>query len=136
MLSSTYERANRRCILILTAVAATVVSLFAIVPGASASTVSSATFTGGNGTVTSGGVLYGKSGGSLTLTVSTSSDTKCVDVTGAFTGHQTSATAKSTWTFTQLTAGAGDGLQTVTTAASPNFNNNNNQCTGQSQNPG
>jgi hypothetical protein len=138
MSNSTNERAGRRRLLGLTAagVAATVVSFFVIVPGASASTVSSATFTGGSGTVTWGGVLYAKSGGALTLTVNTSADTKCVDVTGAFTGHQTSASAKSTWTFTPLTAGAGDGLQTVTSAASPNFNANNFQCTGQSQNPG
>jgi hypothetical protein len=97
-----------------------------------ASTVRSATFTGGVGTTSAGGILYAKNGGALTLTVATSSDTKCVDVTGAFTGHQTSSTAKSSWTFS-FTAGTGDGVQTVTAAASPNFNANN--CTGQSQSP-
>src|SRR5213080_3377229 len=75
---------------------------------AGASSVTSAVFTGGTGTVSSGGTLYAKQGGALTLTVNTSSDTKCVDVAGAFTGHQTSATAKSTWTFTPITAGVGD----------------------------
>ena len=98
------------------------------------STVSSASFTGTAGTVSAGGTLYAKQGGALTLTVDTSSDTKCVDITGGYTGHQTSTTAKSTWTFS-FTAGTGDGVQTVVAAASPNFNQNNFQCTGQSQNP-
>src|SRR5438067_12789403 len=98
-----------------------------------ASTVSSAVFTGGAGTASVGGTLYAKNGGALTLTVNTSSDTKCVEVTGAFTARQTSSTAKSTWTFS-FTAGAGDGAQAATAAASPNSNADN--CTGQSQNPG
>ncbi len=59
----------------------------------------------------------------------TSSDTKCVDVTGAATlPRQTSSTAKRNWTFT-TTAPAGNGVQAFTVAASPNFNNNN--CSGQ-----
>jgi hypothetical protein len=94
------------------------------------SSVSSASFTAG-GVVVSG-VRYAKDGQSVTLTVGTSSDTKCVEVTGAHTSRQTSTTAKSTWTFS-FTAGSGDGSQSVTAAASPNFNANN--CTGQSQNP-
>jgi len=96
------------------------------------STVSSAAFSGGAGTASVGGTLYAKNGGALTLSVTTSSDTKCVQVTGAFTARQTSNNAKSSWTF-NFTAGAGDGVQTVTAAASPNFNANN--CTGQSQSP-
>jgi hypothetical protein len=109
-------------VLLLSSLASTVTAL--------GSTVSSATFSGGAGTVSVGGTLYAKNGGALTLTVSASSDTKCVAVTGAFTDRQTSSTAKSTWTFT-FTAPAGDGIQTVTAAASPSFNANN--CTGQSQ---
>ncbi len=97
-------------------------------PGAAASTVASATFSGGTGTATTGGVLYAKAGASLTLTVVTSSDTKCVQVSGAFASKQTSATAKSSWSFV-TTAPAGEGTQAVTVAASPNFNANN--CTGQ-----
>src|SRR6266700_432480 len=81
-----------------------------------ASSVSSAAFTGGAGTVSVGGTLYAKNGGALTLTVTTSSDTQCVDVAGAFTGHQQSSTAKSTWTFS-FTAGSGDGAQAVTATA-------------------
>jgi hypothetical protein len=99
-------------------------------PAAFASNVSGAVFTGGAGTFTSGGALYAKQGGALTLTVNASSDTKCVDVAGAFTGHDQSATAKSTWVFT-FTAPGGDGLQSVTAAASPSFNGQG-KCTGSS----
>ncbi|MCU1575804.1 MAG: hypothetical protein JWP70_508, partial [Leifsonia sp.] len=88
---------------------------------AAGSTVTSATFTGGTGTVSSGGTLYAKQGGALTLTVITSNDTQCVDVAGAFTAHSESSTAKSNWTFTK-TAGAGDGVQAVTVTASKNAN--------------
>src|SRR4051794_16230695 len=66
-----------------------------------ASSVTSAVFTGGAGTVSVGGTVYAKQGGALTLTVVTSSDTQCVAVTGAATlPRQTSSTAKSNWTFT------------------------------------
>ena len=96
---------------------------------ASASSVSSAVFSGGSGTVTVGGTLYAKQGAALTLTVVTSSDTKCVDVTGAATlPRQTSAAAKTNWTFT-TTAPSGNSAQAFTVAASPNFNANN--CSGQ-----
>ena len=98
-----------------------------------ASTVSSATFTGGAGTASVSGTLYARSGASLTLTVVTSNDTTCVDVTGSFTVTQTSATAKTTWIF-PFTAPVGDGLRSVTAAASPNINPQG-KCTGQSQTP-
>src|SRR2546421_9694168 len=54
-------------------------AMLALIPwsSAGASTVSTATFSGGAGTVTVGGTLYAKNGGVLTLTVNTSSDTKC-----------------------------------------------------------
>ncbi len=102
-----------------------------ISPAFASNFTTTAAFTGGSGTVNVGGVLYAKSGGALTLTVTTSaSDTRCVDVAGAFTARQQSATAKSTWTF-PVTAGAGDGAQAVTAAASPNFNGQG-RCTGSS----
>src|SRR5436309_575393 len=108
-------------------------TLVAFVLGAApafGSTVSSAVFSGGSGTVTNGGSLYAKSGASLTLSVTTSSDTKCVAVTGAFTARQTSGTGKFSWTFPfTAPSNAPDGVQTVTAAASSNFNSNN--CTGQ-----
>ncbi|TQM64565.1 hypothetical protein FBY41_0934 [Humibacillus xanthopallidus] len=100
------------------------------VTAASAASVSSAGFTGGTGTVSVGTTLYAKQGAVLTLTVTTSSDTQCVDVAGAFTAHQESPTAKSSWTFT-TTAGSGDGIRAITAAASPNFNSQG-KCSGNS----
>lgn len=97
-------------------------------PAAFASSVSSAVFSG-TGTVAVAGTVYARAGTALTLTVTTSSDTKCVDVAGAAPlGRQTATTAKTGWVFT-TTAPAGNGAQAFTVAASPNFNNN--QCTGQ-----
>jgi hypothetical protein len=100
--------------------------------GALGSTVSSAAFGGGAGTVSVGGTLYAKQGAALTLTVNTSSDTQCVDITGAYADHQTSTRGKSSWTFS-FTAGSGDGLQKVTAAAYANFNGT--KCTGTSSPP-
>src|SRR4051812_31895859 len=94
------------------------------VAGASASSVSSAVFSGGAGTVSVGGTLYAKQGAALTLAVGTSSDTQCVTVTGATAvPRQTSSTGKSNWTFT-TTAPAGNGAQAFTVGASSNFNAN------------
>jgi hypothetical protein len=98
---------------------------------ASASSVSAAGFTGGSGTLVVNGTLYAKQGGALTLTVTTSSDTKCVAVSGALAAMQLSDTAKTSWTFA-FTAGTGDGSRAVTVAASPGFNNPRTSCTGQS----
>jgi hypothetical protein len=94
--------------------------------------VVSASFSGGANTVSVGGTLYAKNGGALTLTVNTSPDTQCVELAGAHTARQTSATPKSSWTF-DFTAGNGDGIQTVTAAAFSNFNAT--KCTGQSKDP-
>lgn len=99
-------------------------------PVSFASGVSSAAFSGGANTVTVGGVVYAKNGGALTLTVMTSNDTKCVDVSGAFTAHQQSSSAQSSWTFS-FTAGSGDGARSVSIVASPGFNAQN-KCTGSS----
>ncbi len=97
-------------------------------PPAFAASVSVAAFTGGAGTAVVGGTLYARSGGALTLSLTTSSDTKCVQVSGAHTAEQRSSTAKSSWTFA-FSAGSGDGVQTITATARPDFNQNN--CTGQ-----
>ena len=99
-------------------------------PAAYASTVSAATFSGGSGTVLVGTTLYAKNGAVVTLTVTASNDTKCVEVDGSFSAIQTSAAAKTSWTFT-TTAGAVDGARAVTAAASPNVNPQG-KCTGQS----
>ncbi len=99
-------------------------------PAAFASTVSTAVFSGGTGTVLVGSTLYAKNGASVTLTVTTSNDTKCVEVAGtAFDAAQKSQTAKSTWTF-PTTAGSIEGSRAVTAAASPNVNPQG-KCTGQ-----
>jgi hypothetical protein len=116
---------------VLLAIASSLVAPHGIVP-AFGSTVSSASFSGGAGTAVVSGTLYAKNGGALTLSVTTSSDTKCVEVAGVHTARQTSTTAKSSWSFS-FTSGTGNGIQTVTASASPNFNANN--CTGQSQSP-
>ena len=104
-------------------------ALLVLIVGGTAlgSSVSSASFTAGGAVVS--GTRYAKQGQTITLTVATSSDTKCVQITGAHTAKQRNNTAQSSWTF-NFTAGSGDGLQTVTAAASPNFNATN--CTGQS----
>lgn len=101
------------------------------VPPAYAVTASAA-FTGGAGTTSVGGTLYAKSGGALTLTVSTSNDTQCISgVPTGFTGAVTSTTGKSSWIFTG-TAVAGDGVRSFTIGASEKANNGNGNCSGQS----
>src|SRR5689334_11004441 len=87
-----------RLTVVVSMVAALLTPLATVTP-AYASTVGSAVFTGGAGTVSVGGTLYAKNGGALTLTVTTSSDTQCVALSGAHTGRQTSTSAKSSWTF-------------------------------------
>ena len=98
-----------------------------------AASVTGATFSGGTGTATVGGVLYAKQGAALTLTVTTDNTTKCVRVTdGTNTVDQTSAALKTSWTFTTglplFTAGPGDGVKSVTATAFRNFNGQN-KCT-------
>ena len=80
---------------------------------ADAASVTAASFSGSSGTTTVGGVTYAKQGGALTLNVTTSNDTQCVVVSGAHSGTQTSRSPQSAWSF-GLTAGAGDGVRTVT----------------------
>src|SRR4051794_27858986 len=94
------SKRSRFSVVAVIAAVATVLGGMSFAP-AYASSVTSAVFTGGTGTVSVGGTLYAKQGATLTLTVVTSSDTKCVEVTGAATlPRQTSSTAKSNWTFT------------------------------------
>jgi hypothetical protein len=82
--------------------------LSVLAPAAQATTVSSAVFTGGAGTVSVGGTLYGRQGGALTLTVATDSQARCVNV-GGFATAQTSTVPKTSWVFSG-TAPAGDGV--------------------------
>lgn len=96
-----------------------------------ASSVSSAVFTGSTGSALVNGTLYARQGTALTLTVDTSSDTKCVEVAGtALNITSTSPTGKSRWTFATV-AGAGEGAQAATAAASPNVSAQG-KCTGPS----
>jgi hypothetical protein len=92
---------------------------------AQGASVVSASFSGGSFTDASG-TVYAKQNAALTLSVTTDNTTKCVRVTdGTTTVEQTSATAKTSWSFSGgalFTAGAGDGVKTVTATAFRNFN--------------
>ena len=88
--------------------------------GAFGAAVDNASFSGGANTVVVGRHDLREAGWALTLTVTTSDDTKCVELTGAHTAPGCVG-AKTNWTF-NLTAGAGNGLQTVTAEANKNFN--------------
>ena len=102
----------------------TAVLLLAIA-GSSAfgASVSSASFSGGAGTVNVGGTLYAESGGALSLTVNTGNNARCVDVSGAHTARQTSASPQTSWTFS-FTAGAGDGARQVNITVGEGSNSN------------
>ncbi len=60
-----------------------------------AASVSGASFTAGG--VVVNGVRYAKSGGSLTLGVTTDNTTQCVELTGSHTATQTSDKVKTDW---------------------------------------
>jgi hypothetical protein len=92
-----------------------------------AASVSSATFNGGPGTAVVGGTLFARKMQTVTLNVTTTSDTKCVAVSGAHSSTQKSNSGQSSWTF-GFTTGNGDGLQSVQVQAFPNSQGNN--CTG------
>ncbi|QIG38267.1 hypothetical protein G5T42_01225 [Microbacterium sp. 4R-513] len=95
--------------------------------------MSSAAFSGGSGTVTVADTLFAKTGANVTLTVKTADGVKCVEVAGAMTGVQASATVGSSWTFA-TTAPSGDGVKAVSVVASEKSvtNNNKTDCTGPS----
>src|SRR5438067_8061017 len=80
------QRGRRRVVLVrgVTALALALggVASLAVWSPAEASSVTSAAFSGGAGTVSVAGTLYAKNGGALTLAVTTSSDTQCVDIAG------------------------------------------------------
>jgi hypothetical protein len=136
MLRMVLRSRGRRSVAML-AVAATVAGALQLVPSADAASVTSAAFTGGAGTFTSGSTLYAKQGAALTLTVNTDATTQCVDVidgTNTTIATQTSdRNPKSSWTFSGptypwLTAGSGNGTVTYTTKAWKGVNGNG-KCT-------
>ena len=109
-------RAARRSLLPTLVVGALVAGVFPAAPAeAAAPSVTSASFTSG-GFVDGNGTRYAKEGQGLTLTVITSSDTKCVEVTGL--GRQTSNSNKgqTSWAFS-VTAPVGSGSQSFTATA-------------------
>jgi hypothetical protein len=107
------HRRSRLFLRCLTALALVVPGLAVLAPLAAAATVSNLSLSGDAGTVLVGTALYAKQGGALTLSAITTSDTQCVQLTGAFTSRQTNSAGHATWTFA-LTAGFGDGVRTVT----------------------
>jgi hypothetical protein len=125
----TQVRRRARWGLLGATIISTALVLGALGGGAFGAAVDSASFSGAANTVEVGGTLYAKQGGQLTLTVTTSDDTKCVELTGAHSAVQGASAAKTSWTF-NLTAGSSNGLQTVTAEANKNFNQSQNKCTG------
>jgi hypothetical protein len=90
-----------------------------------AASVTSASFSGGTGTASVGGVLYAKQGGALTLNVTTDPTTECVIITGDHTAQQTSRNnPRTNWVF-PFTAGSGNGVKSITARAFRNVNANN-----------
>ena len=130
-MSGKHQRPRRR-VEAVGGVAALVTS-FLVLPAspAQASSVVSASFSGGTGTASVAGVLYAKQSAAVTLDVTAPLGTRCVTVTGAANlGTKTSSTAQTSWQFS-ATAPAGNGAQAFTIAASADFNNNG-KCTGNS----
>jgi hypothetical protein len=114
----------RRGMVAMAALLASVACVLGLVTGgAFGASVTNAVFTGGSGTANSGDTLYAKQGAALTLTVTTDDATRCVEIEGAHTTQQTSATNRATWTF-HFTAGAGEGVQNVTATAFKRSNPN------------
>jgi hypothetical protein len=110
------RRARARASSIATAVAvvaALVTPTLIVAAPAGAVNVSSASFN----------VTAARNGAALVLTVATSNDVSCVQVSGAHTGQQTGS--GTVWTF-NFTAGTGNGTRTVTVTAWKNT-----QCNGQ-----
>lgn len=131
-MGGSWRSRSRRGAVAAAAVGAVIAAGLTAAPAEAAGTTTAA-FTGGAGTVSVAGTLYAKNGGALTLTVTAPSDTKCVDVSGAFTAHAESGTPKTSWSFT-TTGGTGDGVKSVTVSATDKTNPNGcsgNATTGQ-----
>jgi hypothetical protein len=93
---------------------------------ASAASISSvALLPGGPGAVIGpNGAVYARTGGQLLINVTTDSDTRCVEISGSLTGMLTSTNVRTNWVFPPFTAGAGNGVQTLTVKAGNSFNQN------------
>ncbi|MBA3748213.1 MAG: hypothetical protein H0W96_12090, partial [Solirubrobacterales bacterium] len=102
----------------------------ALTPMAHASSATNAVWAGAGTYTAPGGQVYG-AGGTATLTVTTSDDTKCVNLNPDWSSDkptQTSKTATTTWVFT-LTVPTTAGVFGVTASASPSFTSGG-KCTG------
>ena len=108
-------RRPRVAALIVVALSA-VIALAGSVAAALGAAVTGVAVTGGAGTVTVGNALHAKKDATVTITVTTSPDTECVEIKGAHTAVQTAPKGQDRWTFT-FTAGAGNGVQTMTVDA-------------------
>lgn len=99
---------------------------------ANAAGVTGVIFAGGAGTTVVGSTLYARQGATLSVRLTTTNDTKCVELAGitpTSTAVLTSATTKSDWPI-PVVVPSGNGTVNVTASASPSFNVNG-KCTGQ-----
>lgn len=101
--------------------------LVVAVPFAANGSIGAITITG-NGSAAVGGANYAKSGSNLTLNVTTSSNVRCVQVSGDFTAQQTNNQGKSSWSF-PFTAG-GVGAQTINMISYTQLNNGQGSVNG------
>jgi hypothetical protein len=101
---------------------------------AQAAKVNGVSLTGGAGTRVVNGDLFADPGATLTLGVTTDTDTRCVILSGAHTDKQTSDSSKTQWTF-PLTAASTGGVKTVTALAYKGVNPKGD-CTGDAGEPG
>jgi hypothetical protein len=136
--------AKRHGILRIVAVFAMAFGMFAPLgqaPAAYAASIASASFSStAPGTIVVGGTLFARSGRPLTLTVLTSSDTRCVSLGGTLAGLggppiQTSSAPKTNWTFPFFAPG-GDSAQSVSITVGEGLNNPGTACTTRTANGG
>ncbi|PPK98826.1 hypothetical protein CLV92_101527 [Kineococcus xinjiangensis] len=113
---------RRRVLSAATALSLSVPTALLLAGPAEAAVISSATYTGGGALV--GGTYYAQSGKTLTLSATTTGDTRCIT---AGNGFSTSRGVQHAWTVTSLSAAKGtpDGPQSQTVLAGDDFNTDN-----------
>ena len=126
MSAGNFVRRPRVAALIVVALSA-VIALVGSVAAAIGASVTAVTVTGGSGTATVGNALHAKKDATVTLTVTTSADTECVEVKGAHTAVQKAPKGQDKWTFSFI-AGAGDGVQSL--AVDARGSNGKGECNG------
>jgi len=88
---------------------------------AQAASATGASFTGGAGTRVVNGTLFADPGAALTLNVTTDTDTRCLEITGAHTATKTAAAGTTQWSF-PFAANLTTGVHTITATAYRSFN--------------